>query len=146
MNVAASLLEALDKIEYFVRLSLLPFVSRSVVIVIVKQLGVGVSLMGPLKGLTDEVIDLVPNAVSDIFILFITYGLVDDVPCKRPWIELRHRLLDVLLKEGFDHFRIFFIDDKVRLVVALTYVGPASVMSSECHLILFSKINKLLAL
>lgn len=81
VDVAISLFEVFDEVEYFVRFCLISAVGGGVVEVVVEELGVGVGFVGPFEGLTDEIVDFGPGAVVKGGGTSSVDGFVDDVPC-----------------------------------------------------------------
>jgi hypothetical protein len=113
-------------------------INSCMIVIIVKQFGVGISLVSPFEGFADEIVDLVPDTVSN-FLGLVINGLINDIPGNCFARISAQNFMDVGFKEAFNLHGVRLISNKGWLISLLARVSPDCDMASKLHFVVFSK-------
>lgn len=137
MDGAAFLLQILDHVKDLVGFGLHPVHIGGVEVVIVEELGFGISSVGPSECLAHEVWYSHPWAVPVKFVLLAGDGLVNDVPCESFALVSLGGFGDVVPQECLEFLGILLPANEVWLVRLL---HPGQSVTSEGHVVFLGVI------
>ena len=146
MDWASIFLEFFNQFEHPVRLDLLPSRSRCMVVIVVEEFNLRVCFMSSFECFANEIGNDRPWTFLNWILsrpFVVNDRFINDVPCKDVIAELFNNMFDIGGHVPFKRSLILLIDDETG--VMSTWRCPDKGVSSEFHIILFGKVDKILA-
>lgn len=149
VDTAIAVLQILNKVVNSVCFDLPVALAGRVVVVVVEEQGSGIGFACPLERLADEIVDLVPNTVSDeadTVPRCDVHGFIDDVPGDALAGIPTDSRLNVVLQEILDLCCISRTADEVGSVVTTAHIGPHGRMATPMLPILLGQFKGFITL